>query len=449
MLSHNKFFQKDSKIALLLLLIVFTVYLLCPVMISYDSKYSIPLAKSILYEGNFNLDEYISNDNEQDYQIIKIHEHFLSYFPYGSSIIAVPFVYFLDLILHSSKHHIENMMVFIWQGIGLNPNVILNVTQNDTLFDLLYEKIIASCIAALCVVLFYFIARKHLEYNYAIFLSLIFAFATSLWSVASRGFWMHGPSILFLELAFLGMLYAKDKPHLSIYIGVPLSIAYIIRPTNAIALVLFSLYVLYCNKDNYQRIVKYCILTILPLLLFAALNLSIYHAFLPPYFFAERITHISPLFFEALIGNIISPARGLLIFSPIFLLSIYGIYLKIKTKTFVTLDLIIIATIFSHWMVISMYPHWWAGHSYGPRFFLDVNPFLLYFMIPVFSKISTSKSSLKYGMISVLILLLGVSFFIHLKGAVTYGVWDWNGMPLNVDENPWRIWNINDIQFFR
>ncbi|PWR71868.1 hypothetical protein ACKUB1_11365 [Methanospirillum stamsii] len=445
---HKKLINSDYYTAVILFFFIFSIYLLCPIVTSFDSKYYIPLTKSIIYEGNFDLDEYVSFENDKDYRITNNNGHYYSYFPYANSILAIPLVFFLDFILRISSVDIEPIILQVGESVGINPDIILKVIDNR-LYDLLYEKTIASIVSALCVILFYFIARKYLNNNYAILISLIFAFATSLWSVASRGFWMHGPSILFLELAFLGMLYAKEKPHLSIYVGIPLSIAYIIRPTNAISLVLFSLYMLYCNRDSYKRIGKYCILTFIPLFLFIILNLSIYNAILPPYFLAERITNFSPVIFEALIGNVFSPARGLLIFSPFFIFSIYGVYLKIKTKSIDIFDIVVLMTIFFHWIAISMYPHWWAGHSYGPRFFLDVNPLLLYFIIPVLSKISSMKPSSKKIWTFVLLVLVGISVIIHLKGAVIFGVWDWNGTPLNVDENPWRIWDFHDIQFLR
>jgi len=439
--------QRERNCVVLLFFLVFGVYLLCPVITSYDSIYSIPLAKSILYEGNFDLDEYLSIKGE--YGTTTINGHYYYYFPYASSIIAVPFVFVFDTIMTHFKEGIQNILQDMLALLGINHDKISKLLDDEIFFNMLYEKIIASFISALCVIVFYYITRNYLDHIYSLFLTLTFAFTSSLWSVASRGLWSHGPSILFLELAVLGILYAKEKPDIIPYVGVPLSIAYIIRPTNAISLALFSIYILYSNRKYYNRILYYCVFTALPLILFVGLNLSIYNSLLPPYFLAERITNISPYFFEALAGNFISPARGLFIFSPILLLSIYGVYLKHKTHTFESFDLVLIAIVIFHWLAISNYPHWWAGHSYGPRFFLDVTPFIYYYLIPVVSHITTIRSPSSNLWITLFIILVAISFFIHFKGAATHGVWQWNEFPINVDKDPSRLWNLTDIQFLR
>ncbi len=446
MLLQN-FIQRERNCVILLFFLVFGVYLLCPVITSYDSVYSIPLAKSILYEGNFDLDEYLSIKGE--YGTTKLNGHYYYYFPYGPSIIAVPFVFVFDTIMTHFKEGIQKILEDILALLGISQDKISKLMNDEIIFNMLYEKIIASFISSLCAIVFYYITRNYLDHSNSLYLTLIFAFTSSLWSVASRALWSHGPSILFLELAVLGILYAKEKPEIIPYVGVPLSIAYIIRPTNAISLALFSIYILYSNRKCYNRILYYCVFTALPLILFVSLNLSIYNSLLPPYFLAERITNISPYFFEALAGNFISPARGLFIFSPILLLSIYGVYLKFKTHTIEPFDLVLIAIVIFHWLAISNFSHWWAGHSYGPRFFLDVTPFIYYYLIPVISHITTMKSPSRNLWIALFIILVAISFFIHLKGATIYEVWEWNGFPINVDEYPSRLWNLTDIQFLR
>jgi hypothetical protein len=47
------------------------------------------------------------------------------------------------------------------------------------------------------------------------------------------------------------------------------------------------------------------------------------------------------------------------------------------------------------------------------------------------------------------VLLAGLSFLIHLRGATTWTVHDWNTNPSNIDVEPGRIWDWRDAQFLR
>ena len=61
--------------------------------------------------------------------------------------------------------------------------------------------------------------------------------------------------------------------------------------------------------------------------------------------------------------------------------------------------------------------HWWAGHSYGPRFFADVLPYLMCFLIPVVGRMEAARGSRRIA----LAVLLGatglVSLAMHAQGA--------------------------------
>ena len=88
-------------------------------------------------------------------------------------------------------------------------------------------------------------------------------------------------------------------------------------------------------------------------------------------------------FAEGLLGVLFSPSRGLFIFSPIFFFSILGIFLKIKQHQLQPQDKYIIGIIFFHWIMVGIFPRWWAGWSFGARYFSDILPYLIYFLLPV------------------------------------------------------------------
>ena len=148
-------------------------------------------------------------------------------------------------------------------------------------------------------------------------------------------------------------------------------------------------------------------------------------------------------------GNIISPSRGLFIFTPVFLFSFYGILLKLKSQSFEILDAALISIILLHWIVISSFPHWWGGYSIGPRFFTDMVPYFVYFLIPVVDRGICLGGLRQIMMIIMFAGSLAISFYAHHRSANSWRVPAWNQVPNCVDQNPSRVWDWSDIQFLR
>lgn len=412
--------MKEYNQYVILLLIFFAVFIshvLSDNITSFDSRWSIHTVMSIIKTGDTNLDEYQEMiEKEKYYAVENIDGHSYSMFPIGASIIAVPFVYIFDAIdINVIKKH---------------PKV---------------ELFVASFVIALAAVFIYLIARLFIDKKSSFWVSFIFAFCTPAWSTASRALWQHGPSMLMLTITLYLILLARKKPWLIQFASIPLAFSYVVRPTNAIPVFLLSLYVLIQYRKYFLRYLIWAVSIVIPFLLF---NFAIYHSFLSPYYLPQRIAS-NPHFFEALAGNLISPARGLFIFSPVLLFSIYGVVLKIRNKEFATLDYFLLGIIFLHWIAISSFRHWWAGHSFGPRLFSDMVPYFVYFLVPIIAEISKLKGTRKVIFSSGFFCLILVSFFIHYRGANNWDVYVWNAEPVNVDVKPARVWDWQDIQFLR
>jgi len=223
-----------------------------------------------------------------------------------------------------------------------------------------------------------------------------------------------------------------------------LALSFVIRPTNAIPIFFISVY-LFINYRN--QFLKYILLATPIAILYVVYNLYVYDNILPNYSQPDRVFHLQYLF-EALAGNFISPARGLFIFSPIFILAIYGFFL-IKKDKHKPLFLIMLASIFCHWILISSFPHWYGGHSYGPRLFSDMIPFFMCFIILAIQHILSHKTVIKTITMTALLPLMLFSFFVHYKGAYYFAVHQWNVIPTNIDNDTDRLWDWHDMQMFR
>lgn len=420
----------QSTILVLIFLIVFTVYYYSPVATPTDSRWVTHTALSILKNGTPFLDEY-KNLLKGSYLIEYVNGHPVSTYPIGVTSIVMPFVFIIDKISGRAF------------GLGLNE-LLLAFPQ----VDVEIEVFIASFITALAAMFIYLIGRFHLDRKYSLLLVFIFAFCTSAWSTASRALWSHGPSMLMLSIALYIILLARDKPWVVQFASLPLILSFAMRPTNALPILVLTIYIFIKYRQYFVRYFHLGMAMVVP---FLAYNLSVYNALIPSYYLSVTTETFgtNPHFLEALAGTLISPSRGLFIFSPILLLSVFGVFLKIKKKQFYLLDYCLIGVIILHWIGMSSYSGWWGGHAIGPRYFTDMLPYLMYFLIPVLAMIPQLSEKEKTPFLLVFLCLIGISFFVHYVSSTEWEVWRWNTDPLNVDQYPSRIWDWNDIQFMR
>ena len=413
-------------LSVLVFFAVFFAHFAGPTVAMTDSRWYIPTAMSMIKEGNANLDEYKGIMADRDYGIRDINGHIYNDFPIGVSVLTAPFVFAIEQTYS--------------RVLSLDLEEHVKHTAPTRL-----ETFIASLIVALTAVFIHSIARLFLNHRYSLLLVFIFAFCTSAWSTASRALWQHGPSMLMLTITLWLILLARDRPGLIQFASVPLAFSYTIRPTNSISVILLTVFVLVRYRQYFLRYLVAAMPVAVPFLLF---NLSVYQSILAPYYLPQRLGS-NPRFLEALAGNLVSPARGLLTFTPVLFFSVGGITLKIKNRQVDTLDSFLIGVAFLHWISISSFGHWWAGHSYGPRFFSDMIPFLVYFIIPVLARMPEAVGKTKVVLFATFSCLVAVSFLIHFRGVTSPDVIAWNREPADIDAKPARLWDWHDIQFLR
>ena len=304
------------------------------------------------------------------------------------------------------------------------------------------ERVTASIVVALTAVLLYLLARRSLGVTGALLVALIFAFCTAAWSTATRALWQHGPSMLMLTLGLWIVVLARDRPRLVQLAALPLAFSYVIRPTNAIAIVVMSAVVW---LEHRRYFLHYPLLAAVVAVPFVAFNWAVYHSALPPYYLASKIGH-GGSFAEASLGTLASPGRGLFVFSPILLLSVYGMWLTWRARRPRPCAA---AIVLLHWIALSSFPIWWGGHSFGPRLFSDMVPYLVYFLIPVVARIASLSGARRAGWATGFACLVAISFAVNFRGATARAVYRWNAEPVDVNVQPDRVWDWRDLQFLR
>jgi hypothetical protein len=357
----------------------------------------------------------------------------VSNFPWGTAVVAAPIVAVLAVQAALDGRSLED---------ELRSLLPIDVPPHEL------ENTVASVLVALTAGLLYLIARGELRSPVAAgVVALTFAFATSAFSTASRALWSHTPAMLLITGEVALLVRARARPGLPRRDGlVPLLgplfvLAYAVRPTTAVVSVALTGVVAVAHR---RRLLLLIAGGAVAGVVFVAVNLATYQQFQPFYYDRARLT-ASGTFLEALAGNLISPQRGLLVWSPIVVLAGAGVVIAWRHRTLDVLTVGLVAAVVLYWLVISTLDPWWAGFSTGPRLFTDVVPVLAVLALPAVDALRRSWWLPRLGVAA----LLAFSLFTNQRGATRFETQLWNPTPVDVHQDPSRVWDWDDLQFLR
>lgn len=309
-----------------------------------------------------------------------------------------------------------------------------------------FEKLVASFYGALAVALLVPVVVARVgSVPIAVAVALIFGFGTSMWSTATRALWQHGPLMLMYVVTMVVLERARTRPTALSYVGLPLAAAYVIRPTALVPIAVIGLYVLIRAPSAVPRAILWAIAVLAPWIVY---NLVTCGAPYPSYYDPFRLS-TTTTFWEALAGNLVSPGRGLLVYSPILLVALVGFIYAVRRTEHRDLALGYGVIVVLHWILVSRFPHWWLGASYGPRVMSDVLPFMVWYLPFAFAAVSDLRGFIRAGAVAGIVLLAGISVAMHAQGATRQYGYLWNAIPLNIDNHPNRVWDWSDPPFLR
>ena len=415
--------SRGFALSLLLFAGFVAIYVASPVRSSADSRWSIHTALSLVEGKGGDLREYLPLIEKHNfYSIRRFDDRYYTLFPIGVSLLAAPAA-----------------AVAAWADPAFKARISQSIPDG-------FEKNVASVYGGIAALLFFWLIYSRFpSASIALATTVVFALGTSMWSTATRALWQHGPLVLMLVAAMLLLVQARQRPSLAQYASIPLAFAFIIRPTAAIPIALLSVYVLIRHREWFIHFTLYGIAVAI---LWIAHNLHEFGTVVPAYYMPMRVATSSTIG-EAMLGNLVSPARGVFVYSPVLLLSLSGFVLALRDRGDRPLTICFGTIIVAHWLVVSRFPHWWGGHSYGPRFMTDVVPFLAYFVafnFDALGKLSGLKLWLSRSCIAV---LAAASIVLHAPAALSWPPHMWNVVPNDIDKNPARLWDWHDPQFAR
>jgi hypothetical protein len=170
---------------------------------------------------------------------------------------------------------------------------------------------------------------------------------------------------------------------------------------------------------------------------------------LQPYYESSR-ARPGGTYLVGLAGDLISPARGLLVWSPFILLAIPAAIRAVRNPARDRVLTTCVVLVVVHWLTIATLRPWWAGWSVGPRLFSDVLPFLVLLVADGLLMLrSRFPGSWVRPAFAVVAVLVAFSLFTHVRAATHFSVQLWNKSPQNVDTHSDRPWDWSDPQFLR
>jgi len=336
--------------------------------IGSDPKASLLVSESILTHQTIKLDHYGEDKlREYGYAIKNRGGHFYYYFPLGTPVVSLPFV-------------------AIAKVFGLDVSSSRYLMQTG----------ITVVTSVLTLVFLMKLARLFLSPVNALLISAVFWFGTSLVSTSGTALWSHNFATLFALIAIYCAIKATRSNQAANWpvIAIALFLAYFCRPSMAILAPFLLLYLF-----SYSRAAAIYAGILLAVLLgfLVAFSLHEFGSFLPDYYLPKRLA--GGRFQQALLGNLFSPARGLFVYSP-FILVAWLCYPFAQKKWDLKKSWLLIGLAWPlcHLVMISRFPDWWAGVSFGSRFMTGVIPGL--FLLTLYTwptRIESATSKIAAG----------------------------------------------------
>ncbi len=287
------------------------------------------------------------------------------------------------------------------------PASLLGMTERSWAVPYL-GKLAASFYAALSVVFLYLAARHIAQRRVALTVALVYALCTATFSVSSQALFQHGVSQFFLALALHCFFRAHENRKALPCMGIFLALSVWARPLNILLAAAIFVYAVIRYRKGAVHIVITAGLVAAGA---AMINWMACGSPWPAGYGEEAFQWDAPLL-EGILIWLVSPGRGLLVYSPVFLFSIAGIILiwrsggqgELRALTFGVALMVLVAA------------KWHSrGGGYGYRLLSDLSVPMCLFLVPVLARL---KGRLPATM--GFCVLAAASFLIHGVGAATF-----------------------------
>ena len=314
----------------------------------------------------------------------------------------------------------------------------------------LIAKLAASVLTAAAVVLMFLTALRWAPRARALLIALGVGAGTGYWSTLSQTLWQHESAAAGLALAVWAFTRPADRldARAALLTGLGLGIAGTSRPQLSVtaAVLLLGMFA----RARFRAAALAAAIVVVGA---AALMSANVRWFEHPLGAAPRLESLHPAIhategsFELSLagpaGLLISPNRGLLIYSPIVLIALAGLPFAFTSGWRSPVWWCALAAVFQY-LLYGGYTVWWGGHTYGPRYVLDLLPLLAPCAALLLGSRRGSGAARLFSAMA-----FAWSVGVAATGAFAYPNERWNTDPSDVDRHHSRLWDWTDTQIVR
>jgi hypothetical protein len=321
----------------------------------------------------------------------------------------------------------------------------------------LMEKISASLLASIASVLMFLVLRRD-GIRWSLPLALVFAFGTNTWMISSQGLWQHGSGELLIALSLLLVNPGERAPASPIRTALLGAVCVFMaanRPPDALIAGAIVLFVIWnagrSALSNAGRSALWLLAgAAVPLAALLYYNLVFIGHPAGGYGMApsKGFVHLN---LSGIAGLLVSPARGLLVFSPFLAFVPVGLIQRLRAPRSRGLAVALGFAAAAQFIVYSQ-ADWRAGASWGPRWLTDLLPILVWMLAPAALVLrpvihGATRGLLGVTMTAVMTAAMAVSVGVQTIGAFWYtGASDariFAGGPASMS----GAWNPSNVPF--
>ena len=279
--------------------------------------------------------------------------------------------------------------------------------------------------------------------------TLAAALGSNLWTVGSQAMWQHGPAAFALTVT-IALLLPRPVPRWRLILaGIATAFLFSSRLIDGLFTVVI---VLWLAQTQPRGLFWYLPAPILGAIMLLSYNITYFGEFTGGQAELEQLhrdIHRLPgpwsgNMIEGALGTLVSPGRGLFIYTPWVALTLLAAPLVVRRLASHRLVGWLLLALVPYFLLLSKYAVWWGGHSFGPRYWTDVIP-LLAILLAFELEWAIDRSPLLTGLFAITI-TLGIA--VQLIGAYCFPS-SWNFEPVDVDFHHERLWDWRDNELSR
>jgi hypothetical protein len=307
----------------------------------------------------------------------------------------------------------------------------------------------ASVQTAAAVVLAFYTVRRHLPRAAALAIACALAFGTGYWHTVSQTLWQHETAVFGMALSVFALTALRPESRVPLLLaGAGLALAVTSRLQLAPAVLMLLAGTVFVA--GLRRALIPMAITLGAVAVLAMTNIRWFDNPLGAAPLLEALhptVHATTRSFDPMAdgfpGLLFSPNRGLLVYSPVVAVAFIGVPIVVRQGRHSMPVWCLMAAVVQY-ATYGSYAVWWAGHTYGPRYMLDVLPLL----VPLAERaIGFIRLRRPLGMLTLAAMTWSV--VVAGTGAFAYPDDRWNVNPADVDRNHERLWDWSDLQIVR